>query len=575
MSVGLSAHAPQTMPQIPPSMLAPPMGATPMAPAAPVSSGPPTLNLSAPSASGMPTVPQAPQMPGAHNMPQLPMGGMPSFAPSAGAMPTSNGGMPMGMPQAPAAPQFAPQVPSVPLAGASAANFPSPWLVAPQAQVPGMPQMGAWPQQPVPQVPAQPQMFAPAPQAPAAPFAPQQPASTVLRDSMIRQGYSVQAYTSDADLLADIGQIVQRGQDAQTQLQILQSQQSHGPQQQGGQQPGGAQPQQPGQGGAPQSPAKPQWDPQWDSLVRRDPATGLYVTVNPYVHPDVAQRANQYDAWKRQRANAIVENPMDVIGPELRAELSKFGEDIRKQVVGELATAQRNAATEAQIDAFMAKNAATFVVVGQDGRPATGLDGRQMLTPRGQAFYEHVTNYKQQFASIYGREPDRLDTLRHVSQALAQDEQAGRFGAPQQPGLPQMQPQLPATPQMFAQPGMPQMAAFPQMQVPGFAPQQPQLPALAPLGGASAAGFNPWMARPQMAMPQQPGYAPQYVADPQSAMVARAMANNAAMYQPQANGTLVNNMLHPQVPQQPSTDLRGLFMQAAQARGMSTDGFHS
>ena len=272
---------------------------------------------------------------------------------------------------------------------------------------------------------------------------------------------------------------------------------------------------------------------------------------------------------------------MEVIGPDLEARLAKMRDDVKKEVASEFQAAQRNAAADQAIDQFLNANQAAFVMMNPaDGRtPMIGLDGRQVLSPRGQAFFQHATTFKNNFKATYGREPERLDVLRHVVTQLQVDEASGKFGPPQQPGMPQQQP----VPQGFGmqpgfapQPPMMQAAATPY----GFAPQVPQMPAapqapaMPPLAGQSAAAFNPWMAPRAPQFPQQtyapagqPGYAPQ------DTMVARALASQA-MYAPQPAGTLVNQQLH-QVPQQQTTDLKQLFVQAAQARGMSTDGFYS
>lgn len=551
------------------SPVAPLHGGTPMSPITPASSGPPTLNLA------LPTTPAAPLPTPAPQQPQAPAFQAPAYA----AQPNGFGGFApqtSGTPMPPAQPQVPQQQqPMAPLGGPSAANF-NPYLQQPTA--PAVPQPYAVPQyvQQQPQVPVQypvqPPVQMPGPQY-GAPYLPQQPAPvTVVRDSMARDGYAVGHYTNDRDLLADLAQIAQSGQNAQQQLAILQAQAAQQP----AQLPAGGAPAQPGAPGVPQQQQQtPEWDPAWNSLVRQDPSTGTYVPANMYVSPLAAQKANEFVAFRRQRADQLVTDPMGVIGPQLEQRLMKMRDDLKKEVRTEFVKEQRQAQADALITDYLQKNRALFTQMGPDGRtPAVGLDGREVLSPIGQAFAHYASAFKQQFVATYGQEPDRLDILRHTAEKLAADQAAGRFGAPQQqpqqPFAPQ-QPQVPPmTPnlQMFGPPAQP-FGVAPQIPFAGV----PAQPAMAPLGGPSLASFNPYM---PMTAPQypQPGFAPapNGYADPQQTMVARALANQA-LYAPQPNGTIVNNLMNPQVPQQQSTDLKVLFQQAAQARGMSIDGF--
>lgn len=543
-------------------------GGTPMSPVTPASSGPPTLNLTLPSQPAQQPFAQAPQQ-----QPQAPAFQAPNYAAQPGGFsgfaPTTSG-----QPMPPAQPQVPqPQAPMPPLGGPSAANF-NPYMQQPAApQVPQQQFAPQYPQQPQPQYPAQ----LPAQPQYGAPYLPQQPApATVVRDSMARQGYAVGHYTNDNDLLADLAQVAQTGQNAQQQLALMQAQAAQQPTPQ---QPAGGTPAAPT---APQVEQAPEWDPAWNNLVRQDPTTGAYVPANMYVNPLAAQKANEFQAFRRRRADQLVTDPMQVIGPQLDERLKKLRTDVKAEVRQEIVTEQRQAQADALITDFLNKNKTAFTQMGPDGRtPAIGLDGKEVLSPMGQAFAFYANSYKQQFTGIYGREPDRLDILRHTAEKLQADQAAGRFGPQQQvpPGYPQ-QPQLPAPQQqqpfvpqaphlqMFGSPQQP-FGVAPQLPY-GAAPMQPAMPAL---GGPSLAGWNPYM-QPQAPQYPQPGYAPQQpgYADPQQTMVARAMAQQA-MYAPQPNGTIVNNMMNPQVPQQPSTDLKVLFQQAAQARGMSIDGF--
>ena len=541
MSVGFQGPAPHNVPSAPmnpgvmPGSLDAMNGGTVMSPVAPPSQGMPTLNLQPQAA------PQFQQQPAPQQQPQQPA---PQFAPQASWNGFTSGATQTMPPQQPqfGAPAPAPQLN---LAGPSGASW------NPYQQLPPAPQFAQPQQQPAPQ----PQFQQP-PQ-----FAPQQPpVSTVVRDSMVRQGYAVGQYTSDEQLLADLANIAGEGRAAQQQLAWQQAQAAQ--QQPGGapagQQPGGAAPQQQSQ-----EPQRPEWNPEWEQFVRLDPTTNTYVPASVHVNPTLAQKANEFKSWQRKRAEQVVADPFAVIKPQLEPELKKLRDDVKKELKAEFQAEQREAETDRQINTYLEKSTPLFFQVGPDGKPAVNpINGQAVMTPRGQAFTHYASNYKQQFKAVYGTEPHRADVLRHVNEQLTRDEQMGRFGQPQQQPQPGAQPQFATAPQFQPQPQQP------------FAPQfQPQ-PAYQPMAGPSAAAFSPWMQQPAQ---QQfaPQYAPQpQFASPQDAFVARALASQQqANYQPQPNQTIVHNAMNPQVPQMQSTDLKTLFMQTAQARGMSTEGF--
>jgi hypothetical protein len=556
-------------------------------------------NPGLPSAHNIPSGPVAQPSPGMMNPSSMPNanGGtpMPAAGPQQSAgFPTLDFGAPQGQPtQQYAAPGFqpqsagnvmpqqpfvppAPQAPQQVLGGQSltAGQFQQPQYQPQYAPAPGVTAAPAY----LPQVQQ-------APQYGAQPYAPPAaPATTLLRDSMAQQGYTVGHYTSDAELLRDLGDIASKGLNAQRELEAIQQRNAWAQSQQGAP-PQQGQPQ--GQGSAPnapQAPAGPQreqapeWSPEWDSLVRLDTQTNTYVPINAHVNPQLAVRANEVASWRRKRSAALLADPISVIAPDLEAREKKLRDDLRQELRTELQVERRNSEADAQIKEYTTANAAAFVQMDQNGKPVVSITGAPVLTPKGQAFYAHVNDYKQRFKAFYGQEPDRLDLLQHVKTQLAADEAAGKFGPSQQ------QPMVPGMQQV---PGYPQQQQF-APQVPGqffpqVTPQYPAQPQMPSYGGQSLAAYNPYAPAQYGAQPQQfmapqfqaPAFGTQPMApmqSPQDAMVARALANNAG-YQPQPNGTIVANYLNPLIPQTNNLDLKQMFAQEAQARGLPTDAF--
>ena len=536
-----------------------------------------------------------PGIPSAHNIPSGPVAQPSPGMMNPSSMPNANGGAPM----PPAGPQQSAGFPTLDFGAPAPQGQPTQQYAAPgfqpqsagnvMPQQPFMPQAPQAPQQvlggqsltagqfqPQPMPQYQPQ-YAPAPGVTAAPAylpqvqqAPQYtpPPSTIMRDTMVQRGYSVGHYASDDELSRDLADIASRGLNAQRELETIQQRAAWAQSQQG---TPPAAPQ--GQGSAPnapQAPAGPQreqapeWDAQWDSLVRLDTQTNTYVPINAHVNPQLATRANEVASWRRKRSAALLADPMSVIAPDLEARETKLRQDLRQELRTELQAERRSADADAQIKEYTTANAAAFVQMDQNGKSAVNpINGQPVLTPKGQAFYAHVNDYKQRFKAFYGQEPDRLDLLQHVKTQLAADEVAGKFGPPQQPQVPGAYQQMPGYPQQF---------------VPQMTPQYPAQPQMPNYGGQSLAAYNPYMpAQPQFMQPQAqqyaaPNYGPQPMQSPQDAMVARAIANNAG-YQPQPNGTIVANYLNPLVPQANSLDLKQMFAQEAQARGLPTDAF--
>jgi len=409
--------------------------------------------------------------------------------------------------------------------------------------------------QPFPQQVPQQQAFGFPQQQPA--FVPPQPAP--IRDSLVQRGINVGHYTSDAELLNDLGTVAQSAQQIQQQAAWAAAnaqQQPQGGQQQQQQPQGGAQQQQPGGGQqAPNKPQAPEWNPEWNQFVRVNPQTGLYETVSPHVNPMLAQRANEYRSWQRQQAEKLITNPMEVIGPDLDARLAKIKDDAKAEVRQELAVERRREAGARAVDDFVEKNKAVFFVHDAAGKPAVNpITGQFQFTARGQAAMTYASQYRTEFANRYGRAPDADDVIAQVQTRLQADEARGAFGPPVQ--------------QLGGQPfqGVPQ---FPQQQLPAPQPFMPQMPQF---GGGM---FVPQMPMQAPAMvPYQPQFAPQF-ASPQDDVVRRAIAMQQAGYMPQPNGTIQHAMQNALAPQNPSLDFKSMLRQSAQARGISTEHFSS
>lgn len=395
-------------------------------------------------------------------------------------------------------------------AGASAALMPA-GVVQPQ-----VPAVGQFPTAPTQQ-----------------PVAPAQPATTLIRDNLMRQGMQVGHYQSDDQLLADIGSTVVNHQQLQPIIRLgyeaLERQRQTGGTPAA---PAPAQPQVPGQPAQPQRPAAPEWRPEWDQLVRVDERTGRLVAVDPMaVNPLVVERANEYAAWRRQRAEAMLRDPVGTMRQEgLDQLLNEVREQIRTELRQETAAEQQAREAEQITAQFLEQNRSAFFQLDAQGQPVTNpLNGQFVLTPVGAAAAQHAEVFRQQFVARYGHEPHPLDVTNHVRQSLSQDQAQGRFGFAQQ------QPQQPVNP--YQQQVVPQQ----QLAGPGGAPFQVQPPQQTIQQAAAAAA---------------------------AAQPNRLHAMNGAQYQPNQLGTIAAAAQQPEYDQNPNLSFRDRLFTAAKQRGL-------
>jgi hypothetical protein len=337
-------------------------------------------------------------------------------------------------------------------------------------------------------------------------------------------------YASDEQLLADLGSTL-------SQVQQLQQLAGYGRQYlaQQSQQPPASPPAPapaPAAGPAtpsattPQRPPAPEWREEWASLVRLDERTGRFVPVDPLaVNPLIVERANEYAAWRRQRAEAMIRDPIGTLRAEglddiLQQERERIVQELRQQALEE------QQAQEAQRlqEQFLNENRAAFFQLDPIGQPVINpLTGQPVITPRGHAAQQHAAQYSQAFAARYGHEPHPADVIQHVRQALAADEARGLFGPPGQP---------PAGS--------------------GLLPGTGALP-LAGVGGAPT---------------QQPGQIQQALLATQQAAQQRMQAMNGAHYQPNQMGTIAAAAQQPEFAQNPHESFRDTLVKSAIRRGM-------
>jgi len=127
----------------------------------------------------------------------------------------------------------------------------------------------------------------------------------------------------------------------------------------------------------------PEWDPEWENLVKIDEATGRYVPANQWVNPAVVDKVNAFVNHRKQFSTKFFTNPLETLNEAglerlLEEKLGKFQEKLRTEAYIE----QRHREAEHYIQS----NYKEFYQTDANGYPIYDSLGNFVLTPRGKAF---------------------------------------------------------------------------------------------------------------------------------------------------------------------------------------------
>lgn len=279
--------------------------------------------------------------------------------------------------------------------------------------------------------------------------APTQPSRAIV-EAMQRRGYDVgAAFQDDDSLLAVLNDVAsRRGEIEQLeqlarygQRYLSQAEQFELWQAQQRQQQQPAQPQQP-------EPKKPKWqapefDQSWMSRVKLDEQSGRYVPADMFTSPTLAEKVNEYMAWRQATGQRLVQDPFGVwreAGGEdyLREQFDSLRKEVREGILAEL----RQQQVQAQTQDWITENQAKFFAVGPNGALLTDPRTQEpVLSPLGVAMRRYSTEARE----VFGLKSEEA-ILRYAQTQVERDERAGVFGTPTD--VTAGQPQLPNAPQM-------------------------------------------------------------------------------------------------------------------------------
>ena len=271
-------------------------------------------------------------------------------------------------------------------------------------------------------------------------------------ENLEQRGYDVSNYNNDEEFIAETEARFAAAKEAENAARAnaayaQQMQQSQNPYQQPPEQ----------QEVEEQGSSKPEFDQSWTNLVEPD-EYGRYVIREEYagsVDPGIADKVNEYVAWRQDRSNAIIEDPVNTI---LEAGL---GDQINAAVNNAVSQALHQNSQKSQAAQFIQQNAKDLYVQNAQGEFERDGNGQPILSPVGRALNDaHVMLRNQGMYDPQTRHQVAMQmvqnhfTQRQISQIMQND---------QQQQMPQQMPQQNAadyykqqyTDQPFAQPTNP------------------------------------------------------------------------------------------------------------------------
>ena len=307
----------------------------------------------------------------------------------------------------------------------------------------------------------QPAQQAPPPEQLAYSAPPPEPAN--IRESFAARGYDTSSFENDEQFISTIEQGLAQLNDLPRLQQMAQYGQQYLQQ--------ASSPQQPQVQEAPPEPVyeyeeEPTWNPpefdnSWDSLLKVDSRTGMYVPVNEHVNPTVAQKANEYKKWLREQGQEFWNNPYEFMKGGLQDWVADVADAVVEQRLGQQQTNN-------QVTDFLAQNAQRFYQLDSMGNiQYDPVSGDEMLTQEGHALKHYASEARS--AGMHDPATIQQYALGMVERDLYQHGAMQQYYQQQQMAQQQPSPQQ-AAPQTFVQGAAQQQPSAPGY--PGYSPNR-------------------------------------------------------------------------------------------------------
>ena len=127
----------------------------------------------------------------------------------------------------------------------------------------------------------------------------------------------------------------------------------------------------------------PEYDQDWDALVKMDPETGQFIPRYQHVNPIVAQKANEYREYLRKEGQRFWENPHDFMWEGLN-------DRVENMVQARVQDAVEGIRDRSSARDFLDENKSIFFQLDAQGNRMTDGQGSELLTPAGHKMQEYA-----------------------------------------------------------------------------------------------------------------------------------------------------------------------------------------
>ena len=127
----------------------------------------------------------------------------------------------------------------------------------------------------------------------------------------------------------------------------------------------------------------PEYDQEWDALVKLDQETGQFIPRYQHVNPIVAQKANEYREYLRKEGQRFWQNPHDFKWDGLNDRVEDMVESRVRQAVEGIS--DRSTARD-----FLSENQSLFFQLDGQGNRTEDVNGNELLTPAGHKMQEYA-----------------------------------------------------------------------------------------------------------------------------------------------------------------------------------------
>ena len=173
----------------------------------------------------------------------------------------------------------------------------------------------------------------------------------------------------------------------------------------------------------------PEFREEWLQQVKQGPG-GRCIPLNEYVSPAVAEKVNAYLDWQTQTSRRVLTDFPKLIDEATAGRFQAFEQRFQEHINQRISQALEWYDTVQRQTNYIRQHASDFYVLDDQGRPQVDAQGRQLLTPVGQAMLHYANE-----ARAYGiTDPMRIRS--YAEKFVSADMATGKLQDNAQPPTP-------------------------------------------------------------------------------------------------------------------------------------------